>query len=128
MKTDFEQWLTAQFADTGPFTAFIVLVQISGEAVSAVKSSYAQLIGDDMPWTEMRALLDGARTHWDGVAFFVGLGYAGGPLSGGAAEGKLKEGEAAGWAEPLALNRGLFFDRDGRNLGADGVSCAGGRR
>ena len=46
MKTDFEQWLTAQFADTGPFTVFIVLVQISGQAVSAVKSSYAQLIGE----------------------------------------------------------------------------------
>jgi hypothetical protein len=28
----------------------------------------------------MRTLLDGARTPWDGVGFFVGLGYAGGPL------------------------------------------------
>jgi hypothetical protein len=122
MKTDFEQWLTAQFADTGPFTIFIVLVQISGEAVSAVKSSYAQLIGDDMPWAEMRALLDGARTHWDGVAFFVGLGHAGGPLSDGAAKDKLKEVEADVLADPLALNRGLFFDRDGRNLRVDEVS------
>jgi len=122
MKTDFEQWLTAQFADTGPFTVFIVLVQISSEAVSAVKSSYAHLIGDDMPWAEMRALLDGARTHWDGVAFFVGLGYAGGPLSDAAAKDKLKEVEADVLADPLALNRGLFFDRDGRNLRVDEVS------
>jgi hypothetical protein len=122
MKTDFEQWLTAQFADTGPFTVFIVLVQISGEAVSAVKSSYAHLIGDDMPWAEMRALLDGARTHWDGVAFFVGLGYAGGPLSDGAAKDKLREVVADVLADPLTLNRGLFFDRDGRNLRVDEVS------
>ncbi len=122
MKTDFEQWLAAQFADTGPFTVFIVLVQISGEAVSAVKSSYAQLIGDDMPWAEMRALLDGARTHWDGVAFFVGLGHAGGPLSDAAAKAKLKEVEADVLADPLALNRGLFFDREGRNLRVDEVS------
>jgi hypothetical protein len=122
MKTDFEQWLTAQFADTGPFTVFIVLVQISGEAVSAVKSSYAQLIGDDMPWAEMRALLDGARAQWDGVAFFVGLGHAGGPLSDAAAKDKLKEVEADVLADPLALNRGLFFDRDGRNLRVDEVS------
>ena len=122
MKTDFEQWLTAQFADTGPFTVFIVLVQISGEAVSAVKSSYAQLIGDDMPWAEMRALLGGARTHWDGVAFFVGLGHAGGPLSDAAAKAKLKEVEADVLADPLALNRGLFFDREGRNLRVDEVS------
>jgi hypothetical protein len=122
MKTDFEQWITAQFADTGPFTVFIVLVQISGEAVSAVKSSYAQLIGDDMPWAEMRVLLDGARTHWDGVAFFVGLGHAGGPLSDAAAKAKLKEVEADVLAGPLALNRGLFFDREGRNLRVDEVS------
>jgi len=122
MKTDFEQWLTAQFADTGPFTVFIVLVQISGEAVSAVKSSYAQLIGDDMPWAEMRALLDGARAHWDGVAFFVGLDHAGGPLSDAAAKAKLKEVEADVLADLLALNRGLFFDRDGRNLRVDEVS------
>src|SRR5260370_41067698 len=115
MKTDFEQWLTAQFADTGPFTAFIVLVQISGEAVSAVKSSYAQLIGDDMPRAEMRALLDGARTHWDGVAFFVGLGHAGGPLSDAAADARLKEGEADVPADPPALNPRLCFHRHGRN-------------
>jgi hypothetical protein len=122
MKNDFEQWLTAQFADTGPFTVFIMLVQISGDAVSAVKSSYAQLIGDDMPWAEMRALLDGARTQWDGVAFFVGLGHAGGPLSDTAAKAKLKEVEADVLADPLALNRGLFFDREGRNLRVDEVS------
>src|SRR5260370_12949603 len=119
MKTDFEQWLTAQFADTGPFTVFIVLVQISGEAVSAVKSSYAQLIGDDMPWAEMRALLDGARAHWDGVAFFVGLDHAGGPLSDAAAKAKLKEVEADVLADLLALNSGLFFARDVRHLPMD---------
>ena len=78
MKTDFEKWLAAQFADTGAFTIFIVLVRTSGEQVAAVKSTYAQMIGDDMSWVQMVALLDGARTSWDAVAFFVGLG-AGGP-------------------------------------------------
>ena len=47
MKADFEQWLSAQFADTGPFTVFIVLVRIAGEEVVPLKSSFAHLIGDD---------------------------------------------------------------------------------
>jgi len=62
LKSDFEQWLAAQFADTGPFTIFIVLVRITERDVKAVTSSYAQMIGDDMDWAGMRALLDGART------------------------------------------------------------------
>src|SRR5258708_19869909 len=94
MKADFEQWLTAQFADTGPFTVLIVLVRIAGEEVVALKSSYAHLIGDDMAWSEMRALLDRARAPWDGAAFFVGLGHAGGPLPHEVAPRKLPAAQA----------------------------------
>ncbi len=119
MKTDFEQWLAAQFADTGPFTVFIVLVSIGTDQVIPVKSSYAHLIGDDMPWPGMRGLLDSARTPWDGVAFFVGLGHAGGPLPDAVAAAKLKQVEADVKADPLAFNRGMFFDREGRHLRID---------
>ena len=122
MKTDFEQLLAAQFADSGPLTIFIVLVRIGEREVKAVKSSYAQMIGDDMAWHEMRTLLDSARTPWDGVGFFVGLGYAGGPLPDALAKAKLKEVEASVLADPLALNRGRFFDRLGRHLQVDEVS------
>ena len=122
MKADFEQWLAAQFADTGPFTIFIVLVQIAGDEVVLLKSSYAHLIGDDMSWVEMRALLDRARAPWNGVAFFVGLGHAGGPLPDEAAARKLRDVEADVRADPLALNRGLFFDREGRHLRIDEVA------
>ena len=122
MKSDFEQWLSAQFADTGPFTIFIVLVRIADDEAVPLKSSYAHLIGDDMAWREMRALLDRAGTAWDGVAFFVGLGHAGGPLPDEAAARKLKQVEADVKADPLALNRGLFFDREGRHLRIDEVA------
>ena len=122
MKADFEQWLAAQFADTGPFTALIVLVRIAGEEVVPLKSSYAHLVGDDMAWSEMRALLDRARAPWDGVAFFVGLGYEGGPLPDPVAKTKLKEVEASVLADPLALNRGRFFDRLGRHMQVDEAS------
>lgn len=122
MKSDFEQWLSAQFADTGPFTLFILLVRLAGDEVIPVKSSYAHLIGADMSWAEMRVLLDGARTAWDGVAFFVGLGHAGGPLPDAAAARKLKDVETDVAADPLTLNRGLFFDREGRHLHIEEVA------
>ncbi|TAJ27077.1 MAG: hypothetical protein EPO67_17765 [Reyranella sp.] len=119
MKSDFEHWLAAQFADTGPFTVFIVLVRMSDSDAIPLKSSYAHLIGDEMTWREMRELLDSARTPWDSVAFFVGLGHAGGPLPDEAAARKLKEVEADVKADPLAFNRGMFFDREGRHLRID---------
>jgi hypothetical protein len=97
MKTDFEHWLTAQFGETGSFTLFILLMRIS----------------------EMRALLDSAGTPWDGVAFFVGLGHAGGPLADDVARRKLAEVEADVQGDPLTLNRGRFFDREGRQLRID---------
>lgn len=122
MSTDFERWLGAQFAETGPFTAFIILVQITDDEAVPLKSSYAHLMGDEMTWTEMRALLDGARTPWNGVAFFVGLAHAGGPLPDQVAALKLKEVEADVNGDPLALNRGLFFDREGRHLRIDEVT------
>lgn len=119
MKTDFEHWLAAQFADTGPFTIFILLVQITSSNAVPLRSSYAHMIGDEMTWKEMRTLLDGARAPWDGVAFFVGLGHEGGPLPEPVAARKLKEVEADVKADPLTLNRGLFFDREGRHLRID---------
>jgi len=119
MKTDFEHWLAAQFADTGPFTIFILLVRITSSNAVPLRSSYAHLIGDEMTWQEMRGLLDGARTPWDGVAFFVGLGHQGGPLPDPVAARKLKEVETDVKADPLTLNRGLFFDREGRRLRID---------
>lgn len=116
MKTDFEHWLAAQFADTGPFTIFILLVRITASNAVPLRSSYAHLIGNEMTWQKMRTLLESARVPWDGVAFFVGLGHEGGPLPDPVAARKLNEVEADVKADPLVLNRGLFFDREGRQL------------
>ena len=119
MKTDFEHWLAAQFGETGPFTLFILLMKIGTDDAVPLKSSYAHLIGDDMTWAEMRRLLDSAGTAWDGVAFFVGLGHAGGPLVDETARRRLRDVEADVKADPLTLNRGRFFDREGRHLQID---------
>jgi len=121
VKTDFELWLSAQYAETGSFTAFILLMRMAGDEVVPLKSSYAHLVGDDMPWRQMRDLLDGARTAWDGVAFFVGLGATGGPLPDAVAARRLKDVEADVKRDPLVLNRGRFFDRQGRHIRIDEV-------
>ena len=120
--TEFEAWLKAQFADTGSFTIFIVLVRIADDAVEPVKSTFAQMIGDDMSWAEMTGLLAGARAHWDGVGFFVGLAASGGPLADDEARAKLREIEAEVVADPLVLNRGRFFDKHGRHLQVDEIA------
>ena len=114
VKTDFDHWLAAQFAETGPFTLFILLMRIDEHDAVPLKSSYAHLIGDETSWVEMRRLLDGARTPWNGAAFFVGLGHAGGPLPDAVAARRLKDVEADVANDRLALNRGRFFDREGR--------------
>jgi hypothetical protein len=121
LKSDFDLWLGAQIAETGPFTIFIVLVRIADESVSPLRSSYAHMIGDDMAWPDMRALLDSAGSPWDGVAFYVGLDHDGGPLPDKAAAARLKDVEAELRADPLVLNRGLFFDREGRHMRIDEV-------
>jgi len=122
MTADFDHWLSAQFAETGPFTLFIVLVSIAQDEVVPLKSSYAHLIGNDMAWRDMQTLLDRAGSRWDGVAFFVGLDPAGGPLPDPVAVQKLREVEGDLRADPLVLNRGLFFDRQGRHLRIDEVA------
>jgi len=82
------------------------------------------MIGDEMTWHDMRTLLDNAGTPWDGVAFYVGLDHAGGLLPDKAAAARLKDVEAELRADPLVLNRGLFFDREGRHMRVDEVETA----
>jgi hypothetical protein len=122
MATDFDRWLAAQFAETGPFTIFIVLVRIGDDDVVPLKSSYAHMIGSDFSWRDMRGLLDGAGAAWDGAAFFVGLDHAGGPLADEVAARKLKQVEADVHADAVAFNRGLLVDREGRQLSVEEVT------
>jgi len=82
------------------------------------------MIGDEITWRDMRILLDGARTARDSVAFYVRLDREGGPPPDKVAANKLKEVEAELKADPLILNRGLFFDREGRHMRIDEVDGA----
>jgi hypothetical protein len=112
MPTDFDRWVSEQFAETGPFTALIVLLHVAEPHVTPVCSSYVNIVGDEIDWDEMTVLLQGSGVAWDAVAFFVESGA----LSSVEANQRLKDLTQAIEADRLHLNRGQLFDRLGRRL------------
>jgi hypothetical protein len=121
MPTDFDRWLSAQFAETGTFTALIVLLHIAEPQVTPVCSSYVNVIGDEIDWDEMTVLLQGSGIAWDAVAFFVETTDGGGALTSVEANRQLKDLTLAIETDRLHLNRGRLFDRLGRRLRVEEV-------
>ena len=64
--TAFETWLGARFAATGDFTALVVLVEISGLAVTPLRSTFFNVIGDEVTWGDIVTMFAGAggRLGW----------------------------------------------------------------
>jgi hypothetical protein len=76
---DFDRWIEAQFAASGPFTALIILVKIESTTIWPLGSSYATVIGSELRWPGMRRLLDNSKLPWSGMAIFPAFSEAGGP-------------------------------------------------
>jgi len=114
--TDFDHWLTAEFAQTGDFTALAVLVQITDTKVLPLCSTYLNVIGDETDWSEITLLFAGAGRDWDGASFFPVTSPQGGALDNPNARLRLRELESRIDADPLMLNEGNFFDKWGRRL------------
>jgi hypothetical protein len=114
--TDFEAWLVAEFAARGSFTALVILVEIGEVSVTPLSSTYMSVIGSEIDWPEILALFSGAGVAWDGAAFFTVRAPSGDPLDNAAARAKLREVEQQVLADRLTLNRGYFFDKQGRRL------------
>jgi hypothetical protein len=121
MATDFDRWLSEAFAETGTFTALLVLLRIDEPQVTPVCSSYVNVIGDEIDWDEMTVLLQGSGVAWDAVAFFVDIAAQDGALTSVEANRRLKELTLAIEANRLHLNRGQLFDRRGRRLRVEEV-------
>lgn len=113
---EFNDWIVGEFAERGPFTALVVLVEIGGRSVTPLASTYLNVIGADTDWLEILALFAGAGVHWDGASFFPATAPDGGPLDDQAARIGLRAIEARVKAERLVLNEGFFFDRQGRRI------------
>ena len=114
--SDFDRWIAAEFAESGPFTAFAVLVEIAGSKVVPLCSTYFNVIGDEIDWGEITVLFAGAGQQWDGAAFFPQRSTGGGLLNNPSARLRLRKLEQRLDDDRLALNEGYFFDKWGRRL------------
>lgn len=114
--TDFDRWIVAEFAESGAFTAFVVLVEISGSKVDLLCSTYFNIIGSDIDWAQLTVLLAGAGQHWNGVAFFPHADPDGGLLDDASARMRLRELETRLGDDRLVINEGHFFDEWGRRM------------
>ena len=119
--SDFERWITKEFGSTGAFTALIVLVVIDGTKVIPLASTYLNVIGDEVDWSEMTVLFAGAGAEWNGAAFFPVTAPDGGPVDNPAARLALQQLEKRVNESKLVLNEGHFFDTWGRKMRVDEV-------
>ncbi|GHD05491.1 hypothetical protein ACFOEZ_01705 [Tianweitania populi] len=115
LDTDFDDWITATFRETGSFTMIFVLVRIGENNVDLLRSAYLHVIGDELRWPDMLKVFEGAGVQWSGAVFF----RAG-------REGIVRDEEAK--ARLGSLIRKLHEDRsiirDGEFFNADGLRLA----
>jgi hypothetical protein len=119
---DFERWLAREFAQSGAFTALVVLVEIGETQVTPLCSTYFNVIGDEVEWSDIVVMLAGAGRAWDGAAFFPIVASDGGPLDNPTARLRLRELESRLDDDPLVLNEGQFFDAWGRRMEIEEVT------
>lgn len=115
MAKHFDEWVRQEFLK-GPFTVLLMLVEIGEENVEPVASSFLHVIGDDIDWIGMKAMLDKAPHGWQGAAFFPVRLAASGPISDELARLKLGDLKEKVTADRLELNKGGFFDVLGRRI------------
>lgn len=115
-RTDFDRWLAEMVERHGEFTVLIVLVAIGQRSVVPLCSTYLHVIGDEVDWAEIGAMLASSGRDWDGVAFFPTKGASGGPVDTPTARVRLAELESKVRADRMILNDGHFFDTRGRSI------------
>ena len=119
---DFRSWLTREFAQTGAFTALVVLVEIAGTRVTPACSTFFNVIGDEVEWRDIVDMFHGSGRQWDGAAFFPADAPDGGPLDNASARRGLRDLEARLADDRLVLNEGHFFDKWGRRMKIEEVT------
>ena len=112
---DFDRWIVSAFAEHGSFTSFAVLVEIAGPRVTPLRSTWFNVIGDEIDWSDVTRLFAGAGVAWDGAAFFP-QPSPDGPLGTPIARARLRLLEERLDDDRLVLNEGHFFDKWGRRM------------
>lgn len=122
---DFTDWLTSRFEATGGFTALVVLLQIGGDVVTPITCSYVHVIGADVPWRDMKAMLDASGRAWNGAAIFAESAPGGGPIIDIVAKARLQQRIEEVTMNRMVLNEAGLFDGRGRRIRIDPVTAAG---
>lgn len=120
--TDFSEWLVREYANGGDFTALVVLVDIGELKVTPLCSTYFNVIGDEVEWSDIVVMFAGSGATWSGAAFYPVRGQNGGPLDNPTARIKLRELESRLDDDRMVLNEGQFFDTWGRRMRIDEVT------
>src|SRR5262245_49753661 len=105
----------------GKFTCLVVLVDIGETKVTPLCTTYFNVIGDEVDWSEIVLMFAGSGADWHGAAFFPIVAEQGGPLDNPTARIKLRELESRLDDDRLVLNEGHFFDKWGRRMRIDEV-------
>ena len=114
--TEFDQWVAAEFARSGAFTALVVLVDVSAHQVTPLCSTYFNVVDDEIDWQEITILFAGSGADWDAACFFATRAPNGAPLDNPNARSKLRELEARLDQDLPVLKEGHCFDKSGRRL------------
>lgn len=121
-RTEFEAWLAAEYEAEGSFTALIVLVQIAEPSVTLLCSTYVNVIGPEVEWSDLVVMFAGSGHDWDGAAFFPRQSPDGRALDNPTARVVLRDLERSLDADRLGLNEGHFFDKWGRRMKVEEVT------
>lgn len=113
---DFDAWVEERIAATEGFTAIVMLLALSNQSIEPISCSYIDMVGDDMHWSELKALLDETGQRWDAVAIFAESAPGGGPVVDVVARARLQAHVDDVMADGLALNDGDMFDTLGRAI------------
>jgi hypothetical protein len=114
--TEFEQWVAAEFARSGAFTALVVLIDVRVSQVTPLCSTYFNVVDEDIDWQEIIILFAGSGADWDAACFFAISAPNGAPLDNPNARSKLRELEARLDQDLLALKEAHCFNKLGRRL------------
>ncbi len=115
-QTEFDHWLVEMHGRVGDFTALVVLVDVAGNSVTPLCSTYLHVIGTEVDWDQIAIMFAGSGQAWTGAAFFPTQDRNGGPVDNPTARLRLKELDAEVTRNRMILNDGQFFDSFGRRI------------
>ena len=114
--TAFDRWFADTLDREGTFTMFLILFEEAATTIVPVRSSYLHVIGPDLRWDELVALIAEAEAAWHSLAVFAAKAAAGGPLPDVEAQRRLASLQQAVIRDRLTVRKGELFDRLGRRL------------